>query len=67
MRDDFGPSLLDMGNTKSVDDGFADFKSATANGDFNPRGDLTAGKSTIFIIITNKSLLDDVHSLVRCS
>ncbi|XP_065924452.1 clathrin interactor 1 isoform X8 [Magallana gigas] len=42
VRDDFGPSLLDMGNTKSVDDGFADFKSATANGDFNPRGDMTA-------------------------
>lgn len=42
VRDDFGPSLLDMGNTKSVDDGFADFKSATSNGDFNPRGDMTA-------------------------
>lgn len=42
VRDDFGPSLLDMGNTKSGDDGFADFKSATANGDFNPRGDMTA-------------------------
>lgn len=49
MRDDLGPSLLDMGNTKSVDDGFADFKSATANGDFNPRGDMTAGKSLSFL------------------
>lgn len=66
MRDDFGPSLLDMGNAKSGDDGFADFKSAAANGDFNPRGDTTAGKIILFII-TNKSLLDDVHSLVRCS
>lgn len=42
VRDDFGPSLLDMGNAKSGDDGFADFKSAAANGDFNPRGDMTA-------------------------
>nr|XP_022287504.1 clathrin interactor 1-like isoform X4 [Crassostrea virginica] len=42
VREDFGPSLLDMGNSKASDDGFADFKSAAANGDFNPRGDTVA-------------------------
>lgn len=33
-----------MGNSKASDDGFADFKSAAANGDFNPRGDTVAGE-----------------------
>lgn len=56
MRDDFGPSLLDMGNAKSGDDGFADFKSAAANGDFNPRGDMTAGKTSSFCLLSQINL-----------
>ncbi|XP_061171574.1 clathrin interactor 1-like isoform X11 [Saccostrea echinata] len=45
VKEDFGPSLIDMGSTKTGDDGFsdfADFKSATANGEFNPRAGTTA-------------------------
>ncbi|XP_056005946.1 clathrin interactor 1-like isoform X33 [Ostrea edulis] len=45
VREDTGPSLIDMGLAKSNDDSFsefADFKSAAANGDFNPRAGTVA-------------------------